>query len=471
MKTPTGILRPLRDRIGNASGRAIWSSGRSIAMTDVVRGTALGGRRPEFAGRSVLILTSDPLAAALALIELDGVARRLVICPPELPQEHLPGVIEKAGVDGIVCDGNSEQRDFGIRLRAACDFTIRPLGEGGGLEPIPSEWVLLTSGTTGEPKLIVHTLDTLSAPVLSDENPGPAGGAAPAVWGTFYDIRRYGGMQVLLRAILGPGSLVLGSPSESVGEYLLRLAAHGATHISGTPSHWRRALMSPEIRKIAPRYVRLSGEIVDQPVLNALRSSFPEARIGHAFASTEAGVAFDVNDGLEGFPVCVAGGCGEVELNTERGSLRIRSNRMALGRLGDGERRLTDEEGFIDTGDMVELRAGRYYFVGRRNGIINVGGLKVHPEEVEAVINRHPAVLMSRVQARRNSIAGALVAAEVILKERPGEIENQDRAGEYEREILRLCRENLPAHKIPATIRRVTEFPLTAAGKVSRQPA
>ena len=51
--------------------------------------------------------------------------------------------------------------------------------------------------------------------------------------------------------------------------------------------------------------------------------------------------------------------------------------------------RLTDSEGFVDTGDMVELRGDRYYFVGRRGGIINIGGLKVHPEEIEAVINRH----------------------------------------------------------------------------------
>ncbi len=48
---------------------------------------------------------------------------------------------------------------------------------------------------------------------------------------------------------------------------------------------------------------------------------------------------------------------------------------------------------------MVELRDGRYHFVGRREGVINVGGQKVHPEEVEAVINRHPGVRMARVRA------------------------------------------------------------------------
>jgi len=65
---------------------------------------------------------------------------------------------------------------------------------------------------------------------------------------------------------------------------------------------------------------------------------------------------------------------------------------------------------------MVELRDGRYYFVGRRGGIINIGGLKVHPEEVEAAINRHPSVRMSLVKARRRPITGAIVVADVVIK-------------------------------------------------------
>ena len=59
---------------------------------------------------------------------------------------------------------------------------------------------------------------------------------------------------------------------------------------------------------------------------------------------------------------------------------------------------------------------GRYYFMGRRGGVINVGGLKVHPEEVEAVINAHPWVRMSLVKSRRNPITGAVVTADVVLQ-------------------------------------------------------
>jgi len=81
---------------------------------------------------------------------------------------------------------------------------------------------------------------------------------------------------------------------------------------------------------MAPRYVRLSGEIADQAILDHLRAAYPHADVAHAFASTEAGVAFDVGDGLAGFPASLideprAG----VEMRVEDGSLRIRSSRIA----------------------------------------------------------------------------------------------------------------------------------------------
>ena len=97
------------------------------------------------------------------------------------------------------------------------------------------------------------------------------------------------------------------------------------------------------------------------------------------------------------------------------GSLRIRSPRGAPRYIGREMPPLRDEDGFVDTGDMIEQRGDRCHFIGRRGGVINVGGAKVHPEEVEAVINRQAGVRMSLVKARRNPIAGALVVADVVL--------------------------------------------------------
>jgi len=330
-----------------------------------------------------------------------------------------------------------------------------------------TEWILFSSGTTGLPKMVLHTLSSLAGAINRSGTLG-----TPVVWSTFYDIRRYGGLQIFLRVLLGGGSLVLSSAQESTGDFLMRAGACGATHISGTPSHWRRALMSPSARRIAPRYLRLSGEIADQAILDSLRAFYQEAEIAHAFASTEAGVAFEVGDGLAGFPASLIGQQGaSVKMKVEDGSLRIRSARTATCYLGSASESLADKDGFVDTGDMVELRGGRYYFVGRRDGIINVGGLKVHPEEVEAVINRHPGVQMSLVKARKNPITGAVVVADVVAKC------GRDRGGTtagtetLKGEILETCHRTLAPHKVPAAIRFVPSLNVAASGKLARLDA
>lgn len=469
MKTPLHPLRSIRDQLSKAtddSGRFLWGARNHVSLNELLCGTSLTGGLMELSGRSILLATRDQLAAALALIELDGVAKRIIICPPDITSEHFPSLIDKGEVDAIVSDYELHDHDCARGLmRVACSCAVSPV-QRVQPEQRATEWVLLTSGTTGAPKMILHTLASLTAPIdMSQDHMNGSG----VVWGTFYDIRRYGGLQIFLRGVLGRGSLVLSSAGEPVADHLTRLGAHGVTHLSGTPSHWRRALMSPVAHEIAPLYVRLSGEIADQAILNTLRSFFPNGAVGHAFASTEAGVAFEVNDGLAGFPASMLSRRGDVEMKIGNDSLQIRSNRTASRYLDTESGVLADNEGFVDTGDVVELREGRYYFLGRRNGVINVGGLKVYPEEVEAVINRHPAVRMSMVRSRKNPLTGALVSADIVLKE--AHEDKPETVVGFKNEILEICRQSLPPHKIPAIIRYVPALNVAAAGKLVRHHA
>jgi acyl-CoA synthetase (AMP-forming)/AMP-acid ligase II len=292
------------------------------------------------------------------------------------------------------------------------------------------------------------------------------------VWSTFYDIRRYGGLQIYLRAVLGGVPLVLSSPGEPVADFLARAGAHGVTHISGTPSHWRRALMSGAARSLRPEYVRLSGEVADQGLLDQLRATYPDANIAHAFASTEAGVAFDVTDGRAGFPAeYVDAPRDGIQMKIEDGTLRIRSHRTAARYLGSGPGVLSGEDGFVDTGDLVELKDGRYYFRGRRGGVINVGGMKVYPEEVEGVLNADPRVRMSLVRPKRNPITGAIVVAEVVLEDSVGAALDPPQAEHIKNDLLEACRRALPAHKVPARLSFVQGLKVSAAGKLVRSDA
>lgn len=454
----------LRDYLNpELTGRTISDPQHVVAIGDLANHSCLGGRGHELAGRSVLLATSGQLLAGLAMIEIDGVAQRMLLCPPDLKDDHLASVMADATIDAIVTDQPARFADSGID---------RVLSVGLP-QPAPSrpqaaratEWLMLTSGTSGVPKIVGHTLEGLCGAIVGDS---PAPGAALPVWATFYDIRRYGGLQIFLRAIVGGGSMVLSDAHEALADHIKRLKLRGVSHMSGTPSHWRKLLMSGAASAFAPRYVRLSGEIADQAVLDGLKQAFPAASVGHAYASTEAGVGFAVNDGFEGFPASLLGeGQGAVDMIVVDGSLRIRSKRAAHSYIGRNAAELTDTDGYVDTGDMVELRGDRYYFVGRRGGIINVGGLKVHPEEIEAVINRHPDVRMSRAKSRRSPITGGIVVADVVLADG----QDASRIDAIRNEILAECRAKLATHKVPAMIRFVAVLDVTPAGKLARTDA
>ena len=235
---------------------------------------------PIFPARMSCCVRSNQIFAALGLIELDGVAARIVIAPPDINPEHLPAIVERAGVETVVSN------DPALAIEGVNFARLHLPRPGAAVAPSrKSEWVLFTSGTTGIPKMVAHSLEALTGAI-------PPATAQDIVWGTFYDIRRYGGLQILLRALLGHASLILSDADESAGDFLERLGRHGVTHLTGTPSHWRRALMSPANAAIHPRYVRLSGEIADQAdsgqsesrAFPACRSAMPMPRPKPAWA-------------------------------------------------------------------------------------------------------------------------------------------------------------------------------------------
>lgn len=439
---------------------SIMSDGvRSATLTGLLAVAAATPARG-WTGRSVLIAAATQFEAAALLIALDGVARRLVLAPPDLRPEYFAAVIRDADVDTAICGDatpflnlNVEVVDAGRALPVLPPLPIVTSGD--------TQWLMLTSGTTGEPKIAIHSLAALTGAIANALPTGPR-----PTWATFYDIRRYGGLQIFLRAMLAGGSLILSRTGEAIQDHLARLASAGVSHISGTPSHWRRALMSHNAAFFAPRLVRLSGEIADQAILGSLKAAFPHAAIGHAYASTEAGVGFEVNDGLEGFPASyLEAPVNGVAMRLVAGALQIKSARTASGYAGSSVLALADTEGWVDTGDMVEERDGRCHFTGRRGGIINVGGLKVHPEEVETVINRHSCVRQSRVKSRKSPLIGAIVVADVVLT---GDVADSEAV---KQDVLSLCRANLPAHKIPAIVNIVPVIEMTAGGKVARAHA
>jgi acyl-coenzyme A synthetase/AMP-(fatty) acid ligase len=444
------LVRLLRGRSGR--GRVIATPNYVLPIDEFERGSSLAPDLEGLRGRSVVLFVRDMAKVAAALIDLDGLARRVVLCPPGWEPEAVVSAVRDAEADALVYDDEHTAPRIPVEFAAPCHLPLAPLHSIRVVDR-ETEWILPTSGTSGPPKLVAHTLRTLMRAISE---------APLQEWATFYDIRRYGGLQIFLRALSGRGSLVLSGEGESVGSSLARFSAARITHISGTPSHWRKVLMSGEGRGIDPVYVRLSGEIADDAVLTALRGLYPAARIEHAYASTEAGVVFTVDDGKAGFPASWLDRDGAVSIKVVDGTLHVRSRGCALRFLGRNAPLLGDKDGFVDTGDLVERRGERLYFIGRRGGVINVGGAKVHPEEVEVVLNAHAAVRASRVFARKSPITGAIVFADVVLHDGCGA------DTKLELDILAACRTQLSPHMVPAGLRFVADIPMTDGGKLPR---
>jgi acyl-CoA synthetase (AMP-forming)/AMP-acid ligase II len=316
---------------------------------------------------------------------------------------------------------------------------------------------LATSGTTGVPKLVSHTWATLTRTIRQGQGQGAR------CWGLLYELGRFAGLQVFLQALASQATLVLVDPRLGIEERIETLVRAGCDALSATPTLWRKLLMSTAGRALMLRQVTLGGEIADQAVLSALARRFPEARITHVYASTEAGVGFSVKDGRAGFPahyleVPPSG----VELRVE-GEGRLWVRPAVRGQCYLGAADLEGGDGWIDTGDQVELRDGRWHFRGRANGTINVGGDKVFPEEVERAILELPEVGLARVAGRRSSIMGQLVEAVVVPAMAGAD------SGELARRVRDHCRARLVAYKVPAVVRVVSSLATEATGKLDRR--
>jgi len=123
---------------------------------------------------------------------------------------------------------------------------------------------------------------------------------------------------------------------------------------------------------------------------------------------------------------------------------------------------LIQEDGFIKTGDLVRKKEDRYYFLGRENGAINVGGNKVIPEEVEQVILRFPGITFVKISSKKSAITGELVAATVDA-DHPIADQKQ-----FKKDLIAFCGQYLDKFKIPALI-KVEDFPqINPSGKMKR---
>lgn len=386
-----------------------------------------------------LVRSDDPMHILRAVDACDRAGVDLFVAHTTIPPEFIEELIEKFGV-GLVIGETDE---------------LRAVSTPGSA---PSARVhMMTSGTTGRPKVAVHDLSALLSKVRgAAQLPQNREGR----WLLTYQPTGFAGMQVQLTAVMSRGVIV--APEERTPQGFLAAARdHEVSQISATPTFWRAFLMAAPPGTLALKQITLGGEAVDQATLDRLKSAYPAARITHIYASTEAGVVFAVHDGREGFPAAwldrpLADRTG-AELRLRDGFLQIRTPNAMRGYVTEGAQPLLDD-GWLSTADRVEIRDDRAFVVGRQDSTINVGGSKVYPLGVETVLLADPGVREARVYGVPNPVTGQLVAADVVLAE--GEDPNLARP-----RILATCREKLAGYQVPRILKFVESIEVRASGK------
>jgi acyl-coenzyme A synthetase/AMP-(fatty) acid ligase len=258
---------------------------------------------------------------------------------------------------------------------------------------------LQTSGTTGHPKWVAHQISDLMQSVSA--------GKLGAVWLLTYGPATFAGVQVLLAALRGGHKLVAQWASTTMSGLVHLAERFGVTHASGTPTFWRAFLRAADGADLKLKQITLGGETVDASTLEQLTLRFPRSQFRHIYATTETGVVFTVQDGCSGFPAEWLGSelPNGVRLDlSDHQTLIVSSPRMVQNYGGSG----------VDTGDVVEVRAARAFFKGRLDSVINIGGYKVFPEDVEAHLLNLSEVSDVRVVAQSSPITGSILTADVV---------------------------------------------------------
>ena len=306
-----------------------------------------------------------------------------------------------------------------------------------------SEITIFTSGTTGQPKRVVHSVATLARNVRKGEK------YQDQVWAYAYNPTHMAGTQVFFQVLMNMSTMVnvFGAPRAEVYHAIKQ---YGITHISATPTFYRM-LMPYEKEYPTVQRVTFGGEKSDRQLYEHISKIFPNAKINNVYASTEAGSLFAAKDD-----------CFQIPVNI-RDNFRLENDELLIHKslLGQSDSFAFDGE-YYHSGDLIEWvneTEGLFRFKSRKNELINVGGYKVNPGEIEDAINAIEGVQQSLVYGRPNSILGNIVVAEVQLIEGT-ELTDID--------IRKVLANQLQDFKVPRKIKIVDELSMTRTGKLKR---
>lgn len=299
---------------------------------------------------------------------------------------------------------------------------------------------LATSGTTGVPKKVQHTLQTLT------RNIKVSASKEQDVWGLAYNPQHMAGLQVFFQALFNKNTIVnlFGLSKNAIEE---NIEKYQITHLSATPTFYK--LLLPASKTFDQvQQVTFGGEKYNATLELHLKATFPNAKFTNVYASTEAGALF-----------AAKGDVFSIKESLQQ-LIKIVDNEIFLHQsLFSNSADLKIEDGWYATGDMVSITSDQplsFQFVSRKNEMINIGGSKVNPNEVEELLMQLDGIVDAKVFGKPNSLMGTILCADVVGDNLT------------DKDIKLYLKNHLPEYMVPRIIKFVSEIALTSTGKKSR---
>jgi oxalate---CoA ligase len=464
--------------LADARGPAELSyAGLRDTVTDVERRLDAAGLPP---GARIVVRLGEPVEYATALVAIVAAGRVAVPLDPAAPDSDVARVLGVAQPAAVIyrvdaAPGGDERdltgeatRPFG---KTEFDFDVidevepQPQPGGGGI-------FLCTSGTTGTPKGILlreEQLAHVASSVVEAHRLG-RGDRGYCSLPLFHVNAEVVGLLATLRA----GAYLALDRKFSRRGFWPMIGERGITWINAVPAIISILAMDPPAdRPAGLRFVRSASA----PLPLASLQRF-EAALGvpvvETYGMTEAASMITANpvdgprkQGSAGRPagsqvkieLADGGGAGPDEV----GRVRIRGAGVIAAYDSGGRPGVIDADGWLDTSDLGYLDADGYLFlVGRADDVINRGGEKIYPREIEEILLAQPGVHSAAVVGAADGVLGERPVAYVVM-------DAATAASEVEAALREACAARLPRHKQPSEFCLVTEMPLGPTGKISRR--
>lgn len=397
----------------------------------------------------------DYIALALAILHAGAC---LVPIADELTESERADLTSRTSLHGLL-ESTVGQPRF-------TPLAANPLPCEAEFSALKPAFIRFSSGTTGDSKGVVMSHASLLERITAANAVLQLGTGDVMLW--MLPMAHHFAVSIVLYLYFGCCTAI--AENHLAADVLALAEVHRATAIYGAPFHY--ALLAADRSDFRWPSLRLpvsTAAALDEASAAAFAARFDRPLV-QAMGIIEAGLPLINIDGAAAAPTAVGkptpafaislrDDTGHEVAPGEIGELCFKGPGLFDAYLSPWQSSAdVCRAGWFATGDLAKLDTeGRVHLCGRKKSVLNIGGMKVFPEEIEAVLNQHPAVKRSHAFGRAHQVFGTVPAAEVELLEKV-----------TPRELQAWCRERLSAFKVPVQIKAVDAIALTASGKVRR---